>query len=51
MIPKSGAKLRIKQIQVWEAHDITNTNVATAVAIADLEGKRRKLGEDWDAAV
>ena len=52
LIPKSGAKLRIKQIQVWEAAtDITNTNVATAVAIADLEGKRRKLGEDWDASI
>ena len=52
LIPKSGAALRIKQIQVWEAAtDITNPNVAAAVAIADLEGKRRKMGEDWDASV
>jgi cell surface protein SprA len=52
LIPKSGAPLRIKQIQVWEAAtDITNPHVADAVAIADLDGKRRKMGEDWDVSI
>ncbi len=52
LIPKSASSLRIKQIQVWEAStDLTNANIANAVAIADLPGKRRKMGEDWDASI
>ena len=52
IIPKSAAPYRIKQIQVWEATtDVTNPHVANAVAIADLEGKKRREGQDWDASV
>lgn len=48
IIPKSASHLRIKDFQVWEAiTEITDPHVANAVAIADLPGKRLKMGENW----
>ena len=52
MIPKSASPHRIKQIQVWEAiTDVTNIHVASAVAVADLEGKMRRMGENWEDSI